>query len=183
MQSLIWYYFPWNIKVSITNFSLFSTHMTRFSNSISFTQPRRTFSCTSTCWNSTEHLKVSLRKLSSSILWFSNSHRISLKFSHRAYHMNLYYGYVYLTSWSGSSLIEELNSQPPLYSYNIQQSLGFEEREYNLKIHCFLLFRFTSILKILLILGIYIIYSLSVLLNNKWLKILASFCVHRIICL
>ena len=78
---------------------------------------------------------------------------------------------VYLTSWSGSSLIEELNSQLPLYSYNIQQSLGFEEREYNLKIHCFLLFRLTSILKILLILGIYIIYSLSVLLNNKWLKI------------
>ena len=40
-----------------------------------------------------------------------------------------------------------------------------------MKIHCFLLFRLTSILKILLILGIYIIYSLSVLLNNKWLKI------------
>ena len=34
MQSLIWHYFPWNIQVSITNFSLFSTHMARFSNYI-----------------------------------------------------------------------------------------------------------------------------------------------------
>jgi len=51
----------------------------------------------------------------------------------------------FLTGWSGSSLLEELNCQLPLYSYNIQQSLGFEERECNLKIHCFLLFRFTNL--------------------------------------
>lgn len=94
MQSLIWHYFPWTIQAAITNFSLFSTHMARFSNSVSFTEPGRTFSCTSTCRNSTAHLKVSLRKLSSSILWSSNSYRISLQFSHGAYLMNLCYGYV-----------------------------------------------------------------------------------------
>ena len=59
--------------------------------------------------------------------------------------------------------MEEVNSQLPLYPYNTQQSLGFEQRESNLKLHCFLLFRFTSIFKaFLLILGIYIISNFSV---------------------
>lgn len=59
--------------------------------------------------------------------------------------------------------MEEVNSQLPLYPYNIQQNLGFEQRGSNLKLHCFLLFSFTSIFKtFLLILGIYIISNFSV---------------------
>ena len=140
MQSLIWHYFPWNIQVSITNFSLFSTHMARFSNYIFHSAWKDVLLyiyMLELYWTPQSQLEEAV---------FLDPLFFKLTGLHYSFPMELITWtcagvMCFLTGWSGSSLIEELNSQLPLYSYNIQQSLAFEERECNLKIHCFLLFR------------------------------------------
>lgn len=144
MQSLIWHYFPWNIQVSITNFSLFSTHMARFSNYIFHSAWKDVLLyiyMLELYWTPQSQLEEAV---------FLDPLIFKLTGLHYSFPMELITWtcagvMCFLTGWSGSSLIEELNSQLPLYSYNIQPSLGFEERECNLKIHCFLLFRFTNL--------------------------------------